>query len=182
LLPEIVVRYAGYPALLRIATALPLPDQRRMLDEPTVRLAVWREGRIDFRLVDPLCLTPSQLRQVYAGGDRLRNESEQIGYLESRAAPAKPHAAKRIGRLTLDRARGGLVLGKSFFPAAEVVAALAQLSHPPFSDGIDDSDQAMANVRLTEGEHRGLKVHAAENGTNVNALIRRALAAAGLLS
>ena len=178
LLPEIVVRYAGYPQLLRVATGLPLPDQEKMLGESSVQLAVWREGRVEFRQVDPLCLSPAQLRQVYAG-DRIRSESEQIGYLESRAAPAKPKPVRR-GKVWADRQRGALRYGKAVLAVGDVLAALAELRGFDDDGTAEDAEIAPTVFRATEAEQRALKIAAAQSNCTITDLIRRALWAAGI--
>ncbi|MGA2032311.1 MAG: hypothetical protein ABSG68_08660 [Thermoguttaceae bacterium] len=178
LLPEIVVRYAGYPQLLRVATSLPLPDQERMLVDPAVQLAVWREGRIEFRQADPLCLSPAQLRQVYAG-DRIRSEQEQIGYLESRATPAKAKTVRR-GKVWADRQRGALRYGKAVLAVGDVLAALAELRGFDDAGTAEDAELTMQQVRCSQAEARALKMAAAQSGCTVTELVRRALWSAGL--
>jgi hypothetical protein len=59
--------------------------------------------------------------------------------------------------------------------------ALAQLADPGYTDLPEDGEQ-MTPLRLTAGEHRRLKVRAAECGSTITALIRRAMAATGLIA
>lgn len=180
LLPEIVVQYAGYPQLLRVATGLPLPDQRRLLDEAAVALAVWREGRIEFRRADPLCLTPAQLRQVFIG-ERLRTDAEQVSYLESRALPKPDSKAGQRSRVRADRQRGGVRIGRSFAPLGDVLEAIAQLRGYARVAGDEDTGMTQAAVRLSQDELRAIKVAAAQSDCSMTDLIRRALWATGLV-
>lgn len=177
LLPDLVVRLSGFPLLLRHAAVLPLPDQRRLAQGDPVPLAVWREGRVEFRQVDPLTLSAAQTRQIFARA-RLRTEAEQVSVLEERAANRRPFRAKR-SRVWVDRERGGIVVGRAFAPHDEVLRALAELAQADYDD--DAEGEAPLVVKLAEAELRQIKTRAARTGTTMTRLVRRALAAAGLL-
>src|SRR5690606_35817556 len=85
LLPEIVVKFSGFPMMLRIAARLPIPDQQRLVADEPLDMAVWRGEQIEWRKVDPLALTTEQIRVVFAD-DRIRSQQEQVSILEQRAA------------------------------------------------------------------------------------------------
>ena len=178
LLPEVVVHFAGYPSLLRIAVQLPLPDQRKLVTEESLSLAVWREGRIQFRRVDPLCLSGPQVRQVFRG-DHIRSDAEQVSYLEDRqAAPAAAEKPKRLGpprrrsRRPADRrglrARGRRAGGPG--RQCEMPAAAA-----------GDEEKTHTAIVFHADEYRALKMAAAEGDTSITDLVRRALWTAGIL-
>lgn len=176
ILPEVVVRFAEYPSLVRRIAALPIPEQLRLAQGEPVPVAIRTEdGSIDHRLMDPLSLSGSQVAQVFSS-DRIRTAAEQITAIETR----RPRRRKKEGRVRVDRERGGLVFGRSFFPHGEILAALAELRSP--QDDAADSDQHKPLViQVGEEEHRQLKIRAAQSGCTVADLARRALRAGGLL-
>lgn len=178
LLPDLVVRFSGFPALLQIASSLALPDQERLAGDKPLPLAVWREGRIEWREVDPLSLTWAQLRQVFAG-TRFRSQAEQVSRLEDAATKrvARPRPAR--SHVRADRERGGLVCGRSFAAHDEVLAALAELAQADYDDEVEGD--APLVVKLSAAELRQIKVRAARTGTTMGRLVRRALVAAGLI-
>lgn len=181
LLPEIVVRFSGFPQLLRIAVHLPLGDQRRLIEHGVVSLACWRDGKIEFRRVDPLALSGPQVRQAFAS-DRIRSDAEQVSYLETH--PGALGRLKRTpsrARVRADKGRGGVRIGRSFASAAEVLGALAELRGFGRLVGDDDASYVQAAVRISESELRTLKTAAAQGGCSLSDLIRRALWAAGLV-
>jgi hypothetical protein len=181
-LPETVVRFGEWPRLMRIAAALPLPDQQRLATGAPVVLVVRREaGAFDRREVDPLQLTGRQLTQVF-GPDGLRDEPAQCLLLEDRGLPAKKTATRtptRFGHCTADVKKGGIRVGKHFVSVADTLSALSALAPSGPVDEDTPSDATVA-VKLTEIQQASLKICAARGGTNVQSLVRRALNAAGL--
>jgi hypothetical protein len=179
LVPEAVVRFGSDPALLRAVQALPNPDQRRLAEGGPVTVVVRRGDAFDRREVDPTYLTAGLRRQVF-GRAGLRSEAEQIAWLEDRDgghAPAKP---ARSGPCVADPRRGGIRVGRTFVPAADVVAALASLKGPT-EGGDDDPLEVTVITRLTRRQHTSLKIAADRGQTDMQVLIRHALAAQGLL-
>lgn len=178
LLPEVLVKFAGFPALLRIATHLPLLDQGKLISGEPLQLAVWRGDRVEWRKVDPLALTGPQIGQVFQR-DRIRTEAEQVSVLESRRerAAREPQRDADARRVRPDRQRDGVMVGRVFAPTAEVLAALCELR--PETDESDRSSTLV--VKLTDDEHRRLKVKAAESGRSIQDIARAALRLAGLL-
>lgn len=178
-LPEVVVRFAGSPALVQRISNLPLPDQERLAQgEPVKLVTVGADGQADHLLVDPLNMSMPQLAQVFAP-DRLRGEAEQLALLQRRAAlPAVRARQPKRGKVRIDREQGGLMVGRVFVPLATVLDALAELR-----DNLpaDEEEEKQVPVRLSEREHIQLKDLAAKNGCTLTALIRRAMYAAGLL-
>lgn len=178
LMPEIMIRFNGAPAMVQRISSLPLPDQKRLAAGEPVRLMVRADdGRLDHRMVDPANMTRDQFFQVFAH-DRIRTEQEQVLILEQRRErPSRALSPER--RVKADRERRGIMVGRSFATQAETLDALAELS------GEEDDGERSATivVKLTEAEHRRLKTAAANAGreASMQDLARRALRAAGLI-
>ncbi|MHB8397391.1 MAG: hypothetical protein ACYDCI_00430 [Candidatus Limnocylindrales bacterium] len=187
ILPEVVVRYAERPALVRAISALPFPDQEHLSSGGKVELALrGPNGELDHRLVDPLYLDQRQIGLVFTRG-RIRAIEEQIILLESSAArTVKIEPTETIDAIKIDRKRGGLVIGRRFVPAATVVHALARLASPSDGDGDGDGDGDDARVEkttvaLSRSERERLREAAHRGGTHITVLVRRTLRAAGLI-
>lgn len=183
-LPEVVVRFAESPTLIKAIAALPMPDQTRLAAGDPVDLVVPRgEHGHDIRRADPLRMTVEQIRQVFAKG-RIRDEAEQILVLEG--VPANRSARNRykakVGSITVDRRNGGLVIGREFVAAAQVVEALAILAEGSDDDDSEEAYSSPIVTHLTISQHDALKDAARRGRTNVTRLVRRALAAYGLFA
>lgn len=177
--PEAVVRFGPYPLLLDRVSRLPAPDQERLAGGGTVELIVRREDSWDRRLADPLRLTRSQVYQVFASG-HIRAEAEQKLILEEKGTP--PPSKKPRGKARADRERGGLVVGRVFVNQAEVLEALADLRQQDDGGGESGGEaDTTLPVRLTEEEHRRIKIAAAQSDTTMSEIVRKALRAAGLI-
>jgi hypothetical protein len=175
-LPETVVRFGNVPILVRNVSKLPLPDQRKLAGGEPVPLVVrGPDGRFELRQADPLGLSGAQVAQVFAP-DHVRDQSEQILWLEMRGMkPARK--PRRSERVRPSPTGDGVIVGKVHLPSALVVEALAALRGPAPGD---DEDLTQVGIRMTEAEHVALKKAAADGGTNVSLLVRRALRAYGL--
>lgn len=177
-LPEVVVRFSGSPALLNIVSRLPLTEQQDLASGQPVRLVVpTPEGGYTHRLADPLLLTREQMTQVFAM-DHRREDSEQILFLEARRLTPPKEKPKVIGKIKVDRKNKTLYVKRTALPVSDVVEALADLR------GINEEpvgDPVSVPVQLSEEEHRLLKTLAAQRGTSMTNLIRSALFASGLL-
>jgi hypothetical protein len=184
--PEVVVRFAESPLLIRRVAALPMPDQVRLASgEPVDLVVIGPNGRPDTRRVDPLNLGRDQIVQVFSPTG-IRDISEQILIVESRSQkPPKAKTGKTIvGKVTVDRERGGIVVGRTFVPLSDVVDALAKLQEPDDDREEDDDqeDKSSITVYVTPTQHDAIKQHALNGRTKVARLVRRALIAHGLLS
>jgi hypothetical protein len=182
-LPEVVVRFAESPSLVKAIAALPAPDQARLAAGESVPLVVARgEHGHDVRRADPLRMTAAQVRQVFGQG-RLRDEAEQILVLEGEPARvARGRTKAKIGSITVDRRNGGLVIGREFVAAAQVVEALAILAEGSDEDEDNESYSSPIMTQLTISQHDALKDAARRGRTNVARLVRRALSAYGLFA
>ena len=76
--------------------------------------------------------------------------------------------------------KNGVRVGRVLVPVADVVAALADLHSPAAEADPADADSSLV-VKLTDEEHRRLRVRAAEGDTSMAALVRNAMRAAGLI-
>lgn len=175
-LPEVVVRFADSPMLLRRIASLPLPDQKRLAEGEPVKLVVPQEGGpADHRMADPLRMTRDQITLVFAA-DHIRDTAEQLLVVQDRRS--KP-VAKRLRdqrRVRPDRDRGGIVIGRAFAAQAEAVAALADLASP---EDESERDKALV-VKLTKAEHAKLW-QAAGPGKSMTELARQAMRAMGVI-
>ena len=175
-MPEIVVRYAESPMLVRTISQLPMPDQQRLAKGDPIPLAVGSPGTpLDHRMVDPIYLRRDQVSLVFAR-DHIRTIEEQKIILENRL-PKPDDNRDRDGssskRVRPDRKRGGITIGRIFAPTAEVVTALSELR------GVDSESGERTKtvpVQLTDEEHRRLKTRSVETDVSMTDLIRRALA------
>ncbi len=179
-LPEVVMRYAEQPMLVRAISALPFPDQEHLSNGGKVAMALRHDdGSLDHRLVDPLYMDRKQVRLVFARG-RIRPPEEQIVLIESGPRPApKLPPTESLGGIKIDYKRRGLVIGRRFASAATVTMALAKLAAPTDDDDVERTKSVP--VPLTDAEHRRLKTRSAETDIAMTDLIRRALRASGLI-
>jgi hypothetical protein len=178
-LPEVVVRFAEYPLLIRRISALPLPEQQRLAEGEPIKVFLRRDdGEIDHRLADPLKLTSGQVIQVFAA-DHVRDQQEQLLLLEDRRNRPAKKQGRVSSRVRADRERGGILVGRAFVAAADALAALADL-HPEIGP-LDGEDGPTVPVRLSTEVHHRLKVLAAQQGRSMGELIRWAMRAVGLL-
>ncbi len=126
-LPEVVVRFAGSAMLINAVSGLPLDDQRDIVDGKSVKLWVYSpDGKKTWRTPDPMAMTPSQVRQVFAK-DHIRGEGEQSLILDQWIAKKQNKRPDRIGNVRIDKERGGAMVGKTFVPLADLIAAVAAL-------------------------------------------------------
>jgi len=180
LLPEVVVRCAGQPRMLQLAIRLTLDDQAKLADGQAFDLAVWRGNAVEWRKVDPLECTSSQLSQIFAS-DHTRTQQEQVSLLEHRREISlrNPEVKEPTpGKAKVDKKNGTILLnGKSFTPA-ELLRLIADLSSQ--YDETAETDTTCI-VKLTAEEHRSLKQKCLDGNTTQQMVTRRALRACGLI-
>lgn len=187
ILPELVVRYSSTPMVLHRIYQLSPPEQQQLVRTGMVELVVRRatpEGQVSFdkRCADPSRMTRDQVFQVFGLG-HVRNEAEQILYLEDRTTRVIPLPPPQ-GRCKPDRSRGGLVVGRTFLPHAEVLRGLADLrgEPSPLESGAEaEAEDVPLVVKLTPDERRRLKIASARGDTTMQELAWQALRAAGLI-
>jgi hypothetical protein len=71
----------------RAARTLPISDQARLINNPSIPLVIREGGKTEVLHVDFRNLQAVQVRQVFAS-DHIRDESEQRAWIESQARPA----------------------------------------------------------------------------------------------
>src|SRR6185312_17454722 len=76
-MPEVVIGFAGIQKLMTKIAALPLPDQKRMVDGKALKIMMLGG---DHRLVKPIELSGDDIKQLF-GPNGLRSDAEQITYL-----------------------------------------------------------------------------------------------------
>lgn len=128
LLPEVVLRFAGKPALIAVIGGLPLSEQKKLADGKPVRLVVYDPATRErtHRMADPLDMTPAQVRQTFAR-DHVRRDDEQLLLLDDRREKAMLPVPEMVGKMRIDRVKRGVTVGKSFVPLAELEMALKLL-------------------------------------------------------
>jgi hypothetical protein len=183
-LPEVVIRYAERPALVKAISALPRPDQQRLASGEPVPLAIRREdGTVEQRMVDPSHLVGEQVGRVFAR-DRIRTIDEQVIMIEARAYSSPRDPTLTAAGITVDRKRRGLVIGRRFVPVAAVVEALGALAETDDSTADqehDDNRTAQLNLMLTPDEYTRIREAAHVGHSKMSRVARQALRVAGLI-
>lgn len=173
-----VVKFAGQPTLLRAMLDLPLDQQQEIVnDKPLPVLGLDTAGDTRVTHLPAYSLTAAQVRQVF-GPARIRDEREQEAVLVQTVTRKKaaPSAAPR-SRMRYDAQSDQLVVGRTRIAVASLFEALAT--------GVDEDvagdDDKTLLLKLTEEQHRRLRVRAAESGASMTALSKLALRRAGLI-
>ena len=180
LLPEVYLQFMGNGPWLRVIAQLPIPDQEKIASGKSLPMVVAGTGPTKWTtiLVNPRDVQPAKIRQLI-GPDGIRDEGEQIAWLESTAeATTKRKDRRKLGPIAIDRTAGILKVGQSKLTPAMVVNALSQLNGRPEPGG--DTPRRLT-VKLTEDEYRNLSIHAAADGAEPSDLARQAIALFGLM-
>ncbi len=175
LLPDLVARFAENPPLIRQLSYLPIATQRSLAAGEAIRLVVRNGDGYTHRLAEPSKLDMGQRNQVFAR-DHVRSDEEQILWLEGRKTQVR--AEKPRGRVRPDPDSGGLIVGRARASRADVLSALAQLAEPE-DEGAERVSPFV--VKLTEAEHKKLRIASAQDGVTMQDLGLRALRAFGLI-
>lgn len=115
-------------AVLDVATTLPLPDQERIAANEPIKIPML--GGDDHRIALPLEMSKRDVQLVFAKG-RIRKPSEMVSLLREWADKEAAKAtikAKAESPVKVDRKRGGLIVGDTLIPTAELARYLAELS------------------------------------------------------
>jgi hypothetical protein len=174
-LPEVLVRFAQSPWIVRLVSSLPLPDQKKLADGERIELVFRRDTGFDKRLVDPLAMTRDQVLLAF-DRNRLRSEEEQVLILEQK----KPRRdASRTAKISVDKRTNNVRIGRASAPIDDVVAAIAESRGDDEEDDTDRTKPIM--VHLSDAEHQTLKLASTKIGVPMAVLHRRALRAYGLI-
>lgn len=178
LAPEAVVRFASNPRLLDRVATLPIDTQRSLASGQTVALAVFRGESVDSRQFDPLGLTEQQQRQVFAPGE-IRAVDKQIPLLTQAAQQDRTRrkASIKTARVTVDPQTREIRINRTVIPHGELLQAIRQISDPTPQG---DEPTVPVQVKLTEEQHRRLKVHCAKYDSTIGETIITSLASAGV--
>lgn len=171
---EAVIRYAGQPSLLRNIATLPIEQQRRLVaGEAVPVLTVGANGEYQQAALPAHTLTPAQARMVFDAG-KLRSVDEQRAMFEAQRVAAKRRTRPGPdGRVRYDPKTDQIRIGRSAAPVGEVVAAIVSQPRPETPAGLAATDMAStAMIKMTEQEHRQLKIRAAESGLSVQEFAR----------
>lgn len=174
---DAVVKFAGQATLLRALTDLSIDRQKAIAAGESLRvITLDNNGEPKTVEMPAYALTAAQVRQVFAPG-KLRDEKEQAAQLlqsTTRKRKARTAAGPRVRH---DTTTDQLVIGRTRISVGEVLAALVRPE-----DGPDDSDEVKnVMVKLSEAEHRALRIRSAEGGASQTALAKMAMRRAGLL-
>jgi hypothetical protein len=175
LLPNVVARFAEFPQLIGTIGRLPIQDQTAIANGEPVRLVVRHEGKYTHLLAEPTKLTTDQRRQVFAS-DHLRHDDEQILIIESRNGSAHKKQPKSAGRIKVSP-DGTVKIGRIATTIQELLTAISAAS----GERPEEDLVSQAVIKLSPTEHKKLKITAAESGTTVLDLCRRALIGWGLI-
>ncbi len=111
--PSLFLALLGRPAFFRKAKALPLPDQAKIAQNEPLRVM---QNKGDYRMVPALSMTDAEIKQVF-DGDRIRNDTEQVGYLlEKEAKPSRSGIPEEGALIRTDLKRRGMMVGDCFVP------------------------------------------------------------------
>jgi hypothetical protein len=171
LLPSIVVTYAGLPNLLSAVAALPLSDQRHLIEQGTVAVAVVeQDGTIGTRQIDPRALPTRDIRRVFSS-------SGIVPPAKQAAAPKRQRREGRRYSVRVAADREHLLVGKARVPIAEV---LTVLSEEGGWGGVIDEDLhncPTAAAKLLPAEKERLVAFAKATGLEEWEIVRRAILA-----
>lgn len=174
---SVVVQFAGQSTLLRALSDVPVERQRAIASGEKLRvIALDKNGNPEPVEVAAYALTAAQVRQVFAPG-KLRDEQEQSAVLMQTTTRKRQARVAAGPRVRFDPATDHLVIGRTRISAGEVLAALVQSS-----DAVEDGDDVKTVlIKVSETEHRALRMRAAEGGSGMAALAKMAMRRAGLL-
>jgi hypothetical protein len=121
---DLFVGLQGKPQLLRMAAALPLPDQEHIAKNKPIMVMEPDGGH---RLVPPLNLEAEEIRQVFANGT-IRSDAQQVSWLKGKQK--KEQSVSDEVDVRLDRKRNGIVVARApqFISTTQMLAFLSQLS------------------------------------------------------
>jgi hypothetical protein len=177
-IPEVVVKFAGQPTILRAVAALPVADQTRLANGSPVEVAEKIGDTYTHRKL-PVAALPARLIRLVFGERTIRTIPEQIAILS--VSPTAPKTGKppRRGPLKADRDKGIIFLGRTAIQPADLIAALGDLQSQ--SPEVAEEETMTVVVKLTAAEHQCLKDRANKGNSTQQAIVRNALRAMGLI-
>lgn len=175
---DAVVKFAGQTTLLRALADLPLEQQAAIVaDQPLPVISLDASGNTRVSELPAYSLTAAQIRQVFAPG-RLRDAREQEAVLVqtiTRKRAARATAAPP--RIRYDVESDTLIIGRQRVPVSSLYEALAA----EIDDDIASDGDKTVMLKITDEQHKRLRIRAAESGATMTALIKTALRRAALI-
>lgn len=176
---EVVVRFAGNKTLLGSISRLPVSEQHRLATGGNVEILTFAEDGSEIITPVPAhALSATQARQIFADGWIRNPEEQRAVVVQRRTRNQSPRLDEKPRKVAVDRKTGTIKIGRHRLTPGDLFAALADL-YPDVDQGAD-REKALP-VRLTDIEHRRIKVAAAESGQSAERLMRLALHHAGLI-
>lgn len=177
LLPEILVNYASRETILNQLAAMPIHEQKKILNDPTVTLMIGGEPK-QMKL---LAIPYGAVDQLFDSG-RIRDNEEQAAFIQSRGKRKKVDSSARQLKARPDHKRGGITVGNAFVPKAEVLLALSELAGPLADvETLAEADIATGGFKLSKAEKERLRAQEIKSGLSEWQLVRTALRAVGMI-
>lgn len=175
-LAEVVMRLADRPMLLQRVAALPITEQKQLLDKGTVSVLVDGEPQP----VKLLALPFGNIQQVFAQ-DHIRTPEEQRVYLAAakQGRRSESDEPKRHYRLRADKDRAGLWVGNAFVKLSEIVPVLSELAGP--LELLDPDQAETITIRVTKTEKDRLRIQSNQRKLPDWHLLREAVHAYGMI-
>lgn len=128
LAPDAIVKFSGKMMLLRAVQSLPVPEQTRLAAGAKVDVvSLDPEGEIAIHQVEASSLTGDQIKILFDAG-RIRSVEEQSNMLRSMMTirKRKKLPSARNYRISIDREKKSVRIGKMQIPASDLIAALKE--------------------------------------------------------
>lgn len=170
---DAVIRFAGQPLMLRTISTLP-PEQQESLARGDVVevLTQAQDGTWTGVQISAHAMTMPQARLLIGPGG-LRSVEEQRAQVESaKVTKARSTRLATESRVRFDPKTDTIRIGNVKAPAGEVIGAIAAAAHPPAQDV---EMTAGLVVKMTEVEHKALKLRATQAGMSLQAYARALL-------
>lgn len=174
---QVITRYSSLPTLVHRISSLPINDQRKIIADGAVE-CLGKNG--DVVEIAPENLLANQVTQVFAKDGHIRSIEEQKEYIAARSAAKKPKPQSGLKNVRLIPELDKIRFGRRDFSRTQILELLALLSGPRNYEE-EDSREKTAIIKLTDDEHRKLKILAAENDTTMSAIILDSLRATGVI-
>lgn len=111
-------------AAARSIARLPILEQRRLVSGERLRLIVFgADGKTTHIMADPFEMTADQLRQVF-GGSAVRNDAEQVLYLQDLRTKAALPVPEKIGeKVEIVKEDFAVRVGRYVVPGEDIIRA-----------------------------------------------------------
>lgn len=174
--PEIAVRYAGSWELLDTLAALPMDQQRRIIEDSKISVAIADKDET-YDLVE---LPRRFFGQVF-GGSHIRTPEEQRKWLALAIESKRTEKPSRILKSRPDYRTGGIKVGNATVAKADVILSLSDSASP--LDFVEEkgTEYEVISAKVTQDEKARLRALVKQSGETESDLIRRALRTLGMI-